>query len=194
MARVPPLAESDWPEELRSVLEARPAARPAALDTRLGDNNIFATFARHKDLFRAWLPFGGFLLAGGVLPARERELLILRTGWNCASPYEWGQHVRIAETLGMDRSEILRVAEGADAAGWSAQDAALLRAADELHEHSRLSEDTWARLAASYDEQGLIEIAMLVGHYHLVAYALNSLEVELDEGLEGLPEAGSPNS
>src|SRR5437016_13700860 len=76
MARVPPLAESDWPEELRSVLEAR----PAALDTRLGDNNIFATFARHKDLFRAWLPFGGFLLAGGVLPARERELLILRTG------------------------------------------------------------------------------------------------------------------
>ena len=28
---------------------------------------------------------------------------------------------------------------------------------------------------------------MLVGHYHLVAYALNSLEVELDDGLEGLP-------
>ena len=78
-----------------------------------------------------------------MLPARERELLILRTGWNCGSPYEWGQHVRIAETLGMDRSEILRVAEGADAAGWSAQDAAL---------------------------------------------------VELDEGLEGLPEAGSANS
>jgi len=26
-----------------------------------------------------------------------------------------------------------------------------------------------------------------VGNYHLVAFALNSLEVELDEGLEGLP-------
>jgi len=44
-----------------------------------------------------------------------------------------------------------------------------------------------ARLAESHDERALIEIAMLVGHYHLVAYALNSLEVELDEGLEGLP-------
>ena len=32
---------------------------------------------------------------------------------------------------------------------------------------------------------------MLVGHYHLVAYALNSLEVELDEGLEGLPPGGA---
>jgi 4-carboxymuconolactone decarboxylase len=184
MPRLAPLAESEWPDELRGVLEAR----PPALDTRLGDNNIFATFARHKDLFRAWLPFGGFLLAGGVLPARERELLILRTGWNCRSAYEWGQHVRIAEGLGMDRGEILRVAEGPAAAGWSPQDAALLLAADELHQHSRLSEATWARLAETYDEQGLIEIAMLVGHYHLVAYALNSLEVELDEGLEGLPE------
>jgi hypothetical protein len=34
----------------------------------------------------------------------------------------------------------------------------------------------------------MIEIAMLVGHYHMVAFALNSLEVELDEGLEGLPD------
>src|SRR5438477_7122180 len=156
MARVPPLAESDWPEELRSVLEAR----PAALDTRLGDNNIFATFARHKDLFRAWLPFGGVLLAGGVLPARERELLILRTGWNCGSPYEWGQHVRIAAAIGMDRGEIMRVAEGPQADGWAPRDMALLRAADELHGHAKISPGTWSELADTPDEAGLIEIAM----------------------------------
>ena len=183
MPRLAPLEESAWPEGLRSVLEMR----PEALGTRLGDNNIFSTLARHEELFRAWLPFGGFLLGGGVLPARERELLILRTGWNCASPYEWGQHVRISEGLKMDREEILRVAEGPEADAWSPGDAALLRAADELHEQSKISAATWARLAESHDERALIEIAMLVGHYHLVAYALNSLEVELDDGLEGLP-------
>jgi alkylhydroperoxidase family enzyme len=162
-------------------------ARPPALSGRLGDNNIFSTFARHGDLLRAWLPFGGFLLGRGVLPARERELLILRTGYNCRSAYEWGQHVRISEGLGMDRDEILRVAKGPDAVGWSGADAALLCAADELHEDAKISGLTWTRLAESYDERGLLEIAMLVGHYHLVAYALNSLEVELDDGLEGLP-------
>jgi alkylhydroperoxidase family enzyme len=166
--------------------------QPDALTGRLGDNNIFSTFARHEELFRAWLRFGGFLLGGGVLPARERELLILRTGWNCAAPYEWGQHVRIAQRLGMDREEILRVADGPDAAGWSAQDASLLRAADELHADARILEGTWKDLADRYDDRGLIEIAMLVGHYHLVAFTLNSLEVELDEGLEGLPPGGSP--
>jgi 4-carboxymuconolactone decarboxylase len=182
--RIPPLPESEWGAGLQPILEVRP---PGGIEGRLGDNNIFSTFARHEDLLRAWLPFGGFLLGRGVLPARERELLILRTGYNCRSEYEWGQHVRISEGLGIDREEILRVADGPTASGWSTVDATLLRAADELHEDSKISEVTWAELAEHYDERGLLEITMLVGHYHLVAYALNSLEIELDEGLEGLP-------
>ena len=43
------------------------------------------------------------------------------------------------------------------------------------------------RLAARYDERQLIELPMLVGHYHLVAFTLNSLGVQLEPGLEGLP-------
>ena len=121
-----------------------------------------------------------------MLPARERELLILRTGFNCSSDYEWGQHVRIAERIGIEREDIMRVADGPNAAGWSPADAALLRAADELHAQSKISDGTWAELAESYDERGLLEIAMLVGHYHMVAFALNSAGVELDEGLEGI--------
>jgi alkylhydroperoxidase family enzyme len=183
MPRVAPLPEAQWPEGLRTVL----GRRQPPVGARLGENNIFSTLARHEALFRAWLPFGGFLLRAGVLPARERELLILRTAWNCASPYEWGQHVRICEQLGMSREEIDRVAEGPQAVGLSDTDATLLRAADELHESARICEQTWRALNAEHDEQALIEITMLVGHYHMVAYALNSLEVELDDGLEGLP-------
>jgi 4-carboxymuconolactone decarboxylase len=183
MPRVPPLAESEWSEELRRILDRR----PPGIELRLGDNNIFTTLARHPDLFRAWLPFGGFLLGGGVLPARERELLILRTGFNCASDYEWGQHVRIAEQIGIGSEEIARVAAGPHAAGLSPEDAVLLRAADELHADAKISEQTWQQLSEGYDERGLIEIAILVGQYHMVAFALNSLEVELDEGLQGLP-------
>jgi 4-carboxymuconolactone decarboxylase len=181
--RIPPLPEPEWSDELRPILEAT----PPGFDVRLGDNNIFPTLARHEQLFRAWLPFGGFLLGRGVLGARERELLILRTGFNCSSDYEWGQHVRIAEHIGISREEIARVADGPQAQGWSPADAALLRAADELHEHAKIAEDTWAALAQSHDERGLLEIAMLVGHYHMVAFALNSAGVELDAGLHGLP-------
>jgi 4-carboxymuconolactone decarboxylase len=181
--RIPPLPEAEWGEAVRPALEAR----PPGLHGRLGDNNVFSSLAHHEKLLRAWLPFGGFLLGAGVLAPRARELLILRTGYNCGSPYEWGQHMRISEGLGMSREEILRVAEGPEAAGWSAADAALLRAADDLHRDAKISDSTWAQLAEDHDERALIELAMLVGHYHMVAFALNSLEVELDDGLEGLP-------
>ena len=184
MPRIPPLPEGDWDDDLRPILEAAPRRLEGG---RLGDNNIFSSLARHKDLFRAWLPFGGWLLARGVLPARDRELLILRTAWNCQADYEWGHHVELAEAAGVTEDEIDRVTKGPDASDWDPFEATLLRAADELHERSKISDQTWAALAETYDERGLIEIPMLVGHYHLVAYALNSLEVELDEGLEPLP-------
>ena len=182
--RIPPLPESEWSDGQRQLLDAFGSPAPG-LPRR--DDNVFTTLARHEGLFKVWLRFGGFLLTRGELPARERELLILRAGYNCGSDYEWGQHVRLAEMLGLTREEIDRVADGPDAEGWSAADAALLRAADELHERSKIADGTWATLAGIHDEKALIEIPMVVGHYTMLAFALNSFGVPLDEGLERRP-------
>jgi alkylhydroperoxidase family enzyme len=181
--RIPPLPPEEWDGDLKRVLEAV----PPGIERRLGDNNIFPTFARNPELFRVWLPLGGYLLAAGKLSGRDRELLILRTAVNCESSYEWGQHVRISLDGGIEREAIDRVLEGPEADGWTAHEAALLRAADELHVGSRVSDATWKTLAETYDEAQLIEATMVVGHYHMVAFALNSFDVELDEGLEPLP-------
>jgi len=183
MARIDPLPEDQWGEELAPIL----GATPPGAEQPLGHLNIFATLARHPELFKAWLPFGGYLLTAGTLSGRERELLILRTALNCGSPYEWGQHVRISLAGGIDRETIDRVAAGPEDAGWSGSESALLRAADELHSGAKITDETWAQLAAAYDERQLIEITMVVGQYHMVAFALNSLGVEQDEGLEDLP-------
>lgn len=153
-----------------------------------GATNIFATLARHAGLFRKWLPFAGKLLAG-KLPARDREILILRTGWNCRSEYEWGQHVVIGRNSGLDDAEIERITAGPDASEWSADDRVLLIAADELHGDARLSDATWQALAARYDERQLVEVPMVVGHYHMVAFTLNSLGVQREEGVPGFPAA-----
>ena len=183
MARIDPLPENEWSEDLAPIL----GATPPGTEGKLGQLNIFSTLARNPELFKAWMPFGGYLLTAGTLSGHDRELLILRTAVNCASPYEWGQHVRISEAGGIDRETIDRVVDGPDADGWSDSEAALLRAADELHSDAKIGDDTWADLAKAYDEKQLIEIPMLVGQYHMVAFTLNSLEIEQDEGIEGLP-------
>ncbi|HUP86608.1 MAG TPA: DUF480 domain-containing protein [Acidimicrobiales bacterium] len=180
--RVAPLGDDELDEQQRELLSG--VIVPGAGRTE----NIFRTLVRHPGLFRKWMPFGGKLL-NGKLPARERELAILRVGWLCQSEYEWGQHVPIGKRAGLTEEEIARIPVGPKAPGWSDLDATILTATDELHEDSCISDLTWARLSQVYDDKQLIELVMAVGHYHLVSMALNTLGVQREEGVVGLPEA-----
>jgi alkylhydroperoxidase family enzyme len=148
--------------------------------------NIFSTFARHPRLLKRWSQFGGTLLNGELDP-RDREILILRTAWNCQAEYEWGQHVIIGTQAGLTDDEILACTRPMAEGGWSEDDQALLRAADELHAESRISDRAWELLAGRLTEAQLIEVCMVVGQYHLVAMTLNSLGVEREPGVAGLP-------
>src|SRR5205823_5565198 len=102
--RLAPLPREAWSEEVRTMIERTPGGATEPL-------NIFTTLVRHPTLVRRWLPFGTMLLTG-ELPPRDRELLILRTAWNCRSEYEWGQHVRIGLAAGLAQEEIDRVPAG----------------------------------------------------------------------------------
>jgi 4-carboxymuconolactone decarboxylase len=172
--RLQPLPREQWDDETRALLGE------SAL-------NIFATFAHHPKLMKRWLVFGNHVLVKSTLPARDRELLILRTGWDCRAPYEWAQHVAIARTIGITDEEIERITDGPDAVGWSAFDAVLLRAADELHSDQSLTDATYAALAEHYDAQQLLDLVSTVGQYTLVSMALNSFRVERDDNVTGVP-------
>jgi alkylhydroperoxidase family enzyme len=180
--RIPPLPADGREPRTQAILDTLVQADGSEL-------NIFTTLARHPRLLKRWSAFGGVLLTGS-LPARERELLILRTGLHCRAAYEWGQHVPIALAAGLTEEEIARVGAGPHAPGWSNDDALLLHAADELHADAVISDPTWAALAERWSDEQLIELCMVVGQYHLVAFTLNSLGVEGEGPLAPMPEAG----
>jgi alkylhydroperoxidase family enzyme len=138
---------------------------------------------RHTKLFKRWLPFGGTLLIRGRLPARDRELVILRIAWLCQGRVEWAEHVDIAHRSDITTEEVERVVAGPDAPGWDPFDRLLVRAVDELRTDGSISDDTWSGLAERYDEQQLIELPILVGQYHLVAWTQNSLGMGPAENL-----------
>ncbi|HUR79081.1 MAG TPA: carboxymuconolactone decarboxylase family protein [Acidimicrobiales bacterium] len=178
--RIAPITPEECDEKTSEMLTALGAGMSSAL-------NIFTTLAHHPRLLKKWSEFGGVLLYRGELDAREREILILRTGWNCRSEYEWGQHKAIGLGAGLTEKEVDATTLEPAAAGWNDDDALLITAADELHADSKISDATWATLAKRYTKQQLIELLMVVGQYHLVAMTLNSLEVQRDEGVAGFP-------
>ncbi|MFC3226055.1 carboxymuconolactone decarboxylase family protein [Marinibaculum pumilum] len=153
--------------------------------------NIFRCLAQHPKLLKRWRVFANHVLGKSTLPLREREILILRTGWLCHSAYEFGQHTEIGRDCGLTDEEISRITEGPDAPGWSEDDRLLLLAADELRTEQRISDATWAGLARRWDRQQMMDIVFTVGNYTLVAMALNSFGVPLDAGVPGFPRGRS---
>jgi alkylhydroperoxidase family enzyme len=180
--RIPPLPEDEWDDETTHLIRL-----PWFSDRPTNGQNFTKTMVRHRELFRVWNEFGRTLF-NGRLPTRDRELLILRTAWLTRSTFEWAYHQPLVEQLGMTPDEIDRIADGPDAAGWGELDAALLRAADELHVGADITDATWAVLRVHYDELELIEIPVVVGQYHLVAYFTNTMGSEPDPLLPRLPE------
>jgi alkylhydroperoxidase family enzyme len=185
--RLTPLAPEEWDDEARELLEpltggAGPNGKPGRV------LNIFATLARHPKLAKRWLVFGNHVLGKNTLSPRDRELVILRIGWLCQAEYEWGQHAVIARASDITDEEIRRTTEGPDAPGWKPNEVALMRATDELHADAFVSDETWAALAQHYGEQQLIDLVFTVGQYNLVSMALNTLGVQLDEGIAGFPD------
>src|SRR5258705_12448627 len=122
-----------------------------ALIDRIGSSstdNTFDTLARHPSLLRTWMPFAAGVAVNGALPARVRELTILRTGWNCRSQYEFGQHAALARKVGVSDEEIARVKAGPKPQGWTELEAAMIRAAEGLNAAAALTDNTSARRSA----------------------------------------------
>ena len=172
--RLAPTTAADWDEETAALLSAS------------GELNIFATLAHHPKLLKRWLVFGGHVLAKSTLPPRERELVILRTGWRCGSEYEFGQHTVIGLASGLDEADIARLARPG-AAGWSPADALVVRAVDELVDDHCLSDETWEGLVTSWSTQQVMDLVFAVGQYQLVSMALRSFGVQREPGVPGFP-------
>ena len=150
------------------------------------DKPALEIMIRHAELYQAHMEVAKKYLSDCEMDIRDRELVILRVGWLSQAPMEWGSHVKIAKRNGVTAEEIARVIEGSSAGGWSRRDRALLRAAEELHFDSMISDATWADLQAVYNDKKLIELVILVGQYKTVAYYQNSLRLPLPEANPGL--------
>jgi len=175
--RIKPLPQSEWNDETRELMES------LRRDGHV--YNIFTTLARHPQLLKRWLVFGGHVLSKSTLPAREREIAILRMGWFCRAEYEFGHHVAIGKQAGLSDQDIKRITEGPEAPGLDPFEATLIRAVDELHANTFIGDANWKALAERYSTEQLLDFLFAAGQYKLVSMVLNSVGVQLEEGFEG---------
>lgn len=148
---------------------------------------IMFTMCRFPDLWQRMIDLTIEIQgAPARLGPRDRKLAILRTGWLCQAPYEFGEHVNQARRMGFTAEEIDRATVGSQAPEWTDHERAILQATEELHADSMVSDATWAQLSSRLDEQQLVELLIVVGQFTATAYFQNALRLRLEPGNNGL--------
>jgi alkylhydroperoxidase family enzyme len=176
-----PLPAEDWDDAARGAL-----ASTSPPERRNPDDagNALATLVRHPALAGAFLQFNTYLQQSSTLPGRIRELVILRTAHHHECRYEWGHHTAIGQQLGLTDDDIASARTGVAADEF---DQTVLCAVDELHSASRISPAVWTRLGERLDDRQRMDLMFTVGGYGTLALALNTFDVQLEDGA-GNPE------
>lgn len=148
--------------------------------------DMIATLLRYPELWERLAALSAIVQsAGAKIPARDRQIAILRTVWLCGAPYQWGEHLERTRKAGVADAEIERIKLGSAAPGWSDADKCLLRAVEELHADAFISDETWNGTRMRFDEDQMFELIVLVGQFSTVAGLLNSMRIRLEPNNKG---------
>lgn len=169
-----PLPLSDWDPSLQHVIDDM-QGRPL---------NVHALLAYQPEFLAAWWQVRKYVVSGGDLARRDRELIILRVAANLGVWYEWGAHVDRALTAGIPIHEIERIRMSPtdpEWASWSENETALLRAVDQLVEQHVIDADALASLSAHYTRKQIVDIIAIQGVYVNLACVINTWNPELED-------------
>ena len=169
--RVSPLAPDELSSEQREFLEP-------FTNKRGQYPNVFGTLARHMDLVNAWSTFGLYMLRESQLDPVHREVLILRTAILIGSEYEWHQHQKIAERLGVSGAELDHIRNGDPFD--DPHKSLMMACANDLARDHKLGEDTWVSMVDTFGLTYVLDAIFTVGAYTALGMALNSCGVEVE--------------
>lgn len=152
---------------------------------------LFRTLHVHEQLASRMRPLGaGILGAAATVPPRLREIMIHRTCALTGARYEWGVHAAaFGRPLGFSDEQLYSTVHGApEDRCWDAEQASILRLADELHATSTVSDSLWEELSEHLQPPQILELLVTAGWYHAIAYLCNGTRVELEGWSEPYPQ------
>ena len=177
--RIEPVVQAQATPEIRAMLDPSGSGRDIAA--------VYRTFARHPKLYVPRQILSEYIRTKSTLSPRVREMLILRIGWRCQSAYEWAAHAPAGRRAGLTNDQIRMLARSGYE-GWTAADAAIVRAADELFDDDTISEATWKALDEQFDERQLLDVLITTGGYRMVSMVLNTFGVRAEPNSEPFPQ------
>jgi alkylhydroperoxidase family enzyme len=174
--------------------EAKAAADEAGVPDYMAELAIFQVLLNHPKLAGAFNDMLATMLWRGLLDSRLRELVIMRIGWLTACEYEWTQHWRVAQGLGVSAEDLLGVRDWQAHRSFGPAERAVLAATDDVVRDGAVSAESWSACQHELgaDPAVLVELVTAIGAWRMVASILHSLQVPLEDGVASWPPDGQP--
>jgi len=113
------------------------------------------------------------------LPAKWREMIILRVAVLNRAPFEFEAHMPHAQRAGMSDAQISAVRDWRSRESlFDADERLLLELTDVMTRDVEVGDALMARLAALLDPRGILEVVTTVAAYNMVSRVLCALKIE----------------
>ena len=181
--RIPYPPKSEWTDETREVFAfwGEPNSWEEGSKT-----NVITMMGNHPPLGKVFNIWGKHFLMANTLNTRQLEIIILRVAWRVKSAYEWHNHVGYAMNAGIMLEEIAAIRDFPAGGEWTEEEAAMMRACDDLIDDNVISDATWAILTKTLDKRQMMDLTFTIGHYVMTSWALASIGVPIEGGADAI--------
>ena len=151
----------------------RDAAQALRDGPRKGVYGPFLPLLRSPALLDRVARMGEYLRFESVLDARVRELVTCAVARHVSNQFEWTMHAPLAVKAGVAQAAIEALRVGARPRELRPDEEAALDFTRELLQSHGVSDPTYAAALHLLGEQGVVELAALVGYFAMVSWVMN---------------------
>jgi 4-carboxymuconolactone decarboxylase len=185
--RLRPLTRDGLDEDQADLWDRLLESRSGEIDLHHPDGSLvgpFNAFVHVPRLGRRLLSLGGSLRYRTSIERRLTEIVICTVGAHWRSNFEFWAHAPMAAEHGVDAAVVEALRSGVEPTFERDDERIVHEVTTQLLHDRRVDEVTFAAAETLLGEQGLVELAELIGYYCLISMTLNLFEVPLPDGDE----------
>jgi alkylhydroperoxidase family enzyme len=172
------MARIDYADENRDAEVIALAKRVRA--ERGTMHNLYRMLLQSPPVAEGWLTFLTAIRQKCELPARYRELAILRIALLNRAHYEYEGHVPHALKGGVTQAQIDALENWQSSQSFDAVERIVLAYTESMTRQIQVPDDTFAAVKAHFSERQLVELTATIGAYNCVSRFLEAMRIDSD--------------
>jgi AhpD family alkylhydroperoxidase len=141
-------------------------------------HNLYKMLLNSPPVAQGWLNLLTAVRQQCVLPAKYRELTILRVAIINRADYEYTSHVPIAMKEGITQAQIDALDDWQQSKAFDAAERAVLAYTDAMTKEVHVPDDAFEPLRPHFNTRELTELTATIAAYNLVSRFLEALKID----------------